>query len=499
MIDLKQILSSFTEEKQQDFIYYLDKKNKRKDAKNIQLVKFLIDDNFSSKEICLKLYSKENKVALHALRKRLFKSLIDYTANINLKEENSIDISLIKHIISARSFLKKGQYKVGYKILDKAELIANEYQLYTILNEIYHTKIEYVNHLKTIDIDEIILKFKENQQQHQLEERLNIAYAKITKTLNEIEHQQKIIDLKSVIETVFKENEITISNELSFKSLYQIIKITNISTIQNFEYWSIEPFLLETYETLRNHKAKDKQLFYHIEVLYVIANTLFRNKKFKQSLEYLELMYLHMHQNKKKHYKDFYLKHQLLVSLNYNYSGNQDFAIQLLTPFIDQKKLDIVSQLDIYLSLIVFYAQKKEIKKAQSLFLKFYHTDKWYIDKAGFDWTIKKNLIEILLQIDLGNIDVVDSRILSFKRNYKEYLKNIHQEKVINYLKLIETYYKNPEIVTSEEFHQKVEKSFTWLDHKKEDIFIMSFFAWLKAKMTKQNVYDVTLELINKK
>ncbi|WP_226789202.1 hypothetical protein [Polaribacter reichenbachii] len=226
---------------------------------------------------------------------------------------------------------------------------------------------------------------------------------------------------------------------------------------------------------------------------------MFRNKKFKQSLAYLELMHLHMLQNKKKYYKEFYLKYQLLIALNYNYSGNQDFAIQLLTPFIDQKNLDLVSQLDIFLAMIVFYAQKNEIKKAHSLFLKFYHTDKWYIEKAGFDWTIKKSLIEILLQIDLGNIDVVDSRILSFKRNYNKYLKNIHQEKVTDYLKLIETYYKNPEIVTSEEFHQKVENSFAWLDHKKEDIFIMSFFAWLKAKMTKQDVYTVTLALINKK
>ncbi|WP_226789203.1 hypothetical protein [Polaribacter reichenbachii] len=248
MINLKQILNSFTEEKQQEFINYLDKKNKRKDAKNIKLVKILIDDKLSSKEISLKLYKRENKVALHALRKRLFKSLIDFTANISLKDENSIDISLIKHIVSARSFLKQGQYKVGYKILDKAELIANEYQLYAILNEIYHTKIEYINLIKTIDIDEIILKFKENQKQHQLEERLNISYAKITKTLNEIEHQQKIVDLKLVIETIFKENEITISDELSFKSLNQIIKITNLTTIQNFEYWSIEPFLLDTYQ-----------------------------------------------------------------------------------------------------------------------------------------------------------------------------------------------------------------------------------------------------------
>ena len=95
MIDLKQILSSFTAEKQKQFVLYLDKKNKRKDAKNIELTSLLLMDNYSSKEISEQLYGKENKVALHALRKRLFSSIIDFTADANMKAENSIDIKLI--------------------------------------------------------------------------------------------------------------------------------------------------------------------------------------------------------------------------------------------------------------------------------------------------------------------------------------------------------------------------------------------------------------------
>ena len=67
MINIKEILHSFTDEKLEEFISYLEKKNKRADTKNIQLVNLLITDNLSSKEICLKLYQKDNKAALHAL------------------------------------------------------------------------------------------------------------------------------------------------------------------------------------------------------------------------------------------------------------------------------------------------------------------------------------------------------------------------------------------------------------------------------------------------
>jgi|TARA_B110000967_G_scaffold209848_1_gene268082 hypothetical protein len=95
MINLKEIIIGFTEEKQQEFISYLDKKNKRKDAKDIQLVNLLRIDALLSKEICIKIYGKENKTTLHALRKRLFDSIINFTANTNLKEESSVDMQLI--------------------------------------------------------------------------------------------------------------------------------------------------------------------------------------------------------------------------------------------------------------------------------------------------------------------------------------------------------------------------------------------------------------------
>ncbi|GAB7256416.1 hypothetical protein [Polaribacter sp. OB-PA-B3] len=497
MINLKEILETFTKENRKEFILYLEKKNKRKGVKNIQLVRLLLSDNFSSTEISLKLYGKQNKVALHALRKRLFKSLIDFTANLSMREENSIDIQLIKYILSARNFLKKGQIKVGYQILDKTENIANEHQLFTILNEIYHTKIEYAHLNKTLNFDNLISTFNDNQKQLFIEDNINIACGKIRISLAKYQQQKSKEDIKALIENILKEQNIIISDSLSFKSLYQIIQITSISTAQKFDYWNIEKFLVDTYSIIKHHKSKDKQLYYHIEVLYLIANVLFRSKKFTESKKYLKLMYFYMNEKKQKYYSDFAPNYHLLLSLNYNYNNQQEKAIELLEPYITKKNISLVSQLDILLSLIVYYYQSDSLQKAKNLLASLYHTDNWYIDQAGIVWTIKKNLIEILLHIDLGNIDLVDSRLISFKRNYSKHLSAINQERVISYLKLIEIYYKNPEIATTIEFYNRVEKSFNWIDRKNEDIFLMSFYAWLKAKMTTQNIYFVTLNLIN--
>ena len=96
MIALKSIIDTFSPDDQQKFVVYLEQKNKRKDTKNIQLFKLLTKDEDDSKSICYQLYKTSQNNAYHALRKRLFQSLIDFTANKNLEDENSIDMQIIK-------------------------------------------------------------------------------------------------------------------------------------------------------------------------------------------------------------------------------------------------------------------------------------------------------------------------------------------------------------------------------------------------------------------
>ncbi len=75
--------------------------------------------------------------------------------------------------------------------------------------------------------------------------------------------------------------------------------------------------------------------------------------------------------------------------------------------------------------------------------------------------------------------------------------KQINQQRVLTYLSFVEIYYKQPENVTSKAFFNKVESAFVWVDAKQEDIFVMSFYAWLKSKMDKQPLYKTTLNLVS--
>lgn len=496
MNDLNHIVSTFSKEDQKRFISFLEKNNKRNDTKNIQLFKHVLNNKLSSKAICFKIYKQENSAAYHALRKRLYRSIIDFVANMSLLDENSVDMQIIKYILASRKCLEHKQYKMAYKILDKAEDLAAEHHLFSLLNEIYHTKIQYSYVNPDVLLDETISEFRQNQKKYFLEDELNIVYAKVRQTLNEVAHTGETTNFQSVLDAILKEHHININESMSFKSLFQLMSIVGLSAFVTNDYLKTEPFLINTYNAILKSKKEGKSVYYHIQILYLIANTLFRNKKFEQSQHYLALMHQEMLNKNKKYYNTFKLKHHLLQALNLNYSDNQNEAIAILQPLIHLKHEDIESLLDIYLSLIVFYFQKNDFKKAHHLFSKFYHTDTWYLEKAGKEWVIKKHLIEILLHIELNHIDLVESRLLSFKRSYSKYLKSINQERVLIYLNFVERYYKNPEKVTSKAFKNTVEAAFEWLSKDKEDIFVMSFYAWLKSKIENENLYTTTLNLV---
>lgn len=495
MNDLNHIVSTFSTENQQRFIAFLEKKNKRKDTKNIELFKLLTKNEFDSKTLCTHIYGSYKKDAYHALRMRLYNSIIDFTANLSLEEESSINMKVIKHLMASRTFLQLKNYKAAYKILDKAEAIADTHLLYPYLNEIYHTKIQYAHTNPSLDIDLLVDKFKKNKKKHLIEDQLNIVIAKIKQNLNNINYKNDIVDFETLVSNTLKKYNIETDN-LSFKALYQLIDIVSLSAFITKDYLKIEPFILNSYQSILNHKHKDTQTYYHIQILYYIANTYFRNKKFEDSMHYLSLMHQQMYLNQKKHLNAFKLKYHLLLSLNFNFTNQQDRAIETLLSFIKIKHVDSEALLDIHLSLTMFYFQKDEFKKAHTLLSKLHHSDKWYSKKIGVEWVINKNLMEILLHIELKNIDLVESKLLSFKRAHFKYLKDIQQDRVITYLGIIETYFKKPEIVNSLDFKHTIETSFEWTPSKREDIFVMSFFAWLKSKMKNQNLYTTTLNLI---
>lgn len=493
---LQEIANMMNDTDKKAFIHYLSKKNKRKDTGNIELFNSLKTDDINITKNILK--DKKSTDAYHALRKRLYDNMIDFMANRSFENDTSQENAVLRLIVVSRLFFEHKLTKTAFKCLAKAEDIALSIEHFSLLNEIYLTQIQFAHFNLSEPIEKIIQKFKANKKKLEYEEQLNLGYAVLRRELAAIYHEGRIVDFQALIKNTIETNGISLKQGLTFKSLYQILFIANEYASINNNYALIQPFVLKSYRFIsKKNDLTDRHLYYHIYILYFIANFYFRNGQFTESLRYLDLMFTELQKQSGKYYQRFCLRYFLLLAFNENYLGHSQKAIEIAEKALSSnKKADPNDSNDIRLMLIVFYIQQNAGRNAVKEMAKLNHTDNWYEKKMGMDWTIKKCLVEILLHAQQENIELALSRIKSFKRRYKKYLLTVDEERVVHYLLFIEQYVMKPEIIQTQKFQKEIEDFIIAAQNGPKDIFIMSFLSWLLAKARRKTVYETTLNLL---
>lgn len=487
MRTISSIIDTLSTEEQQEFLGTLKKKTRRSDAKNGMLFKLIASGH--TNDLDVRLYGKPSKNAYHALCKRLQDSLIDFVASKSFLGETSEELEILKLLLASRIFFEQKQLKVAIKTLEKAEKKALQTDLYSILNEIYQTKTQYAHLNGNWILSEVITASEQNMRSFQQELQLNRAYAAIkselknkgTRTINE-----RII-------AAFSRFHIQIDETLTYKSLFQLMEITTTSAKLQRDFYTVSPFMVEIYGLIaKKGTPTEKHRFYHIKILNLMAVNSFRNKQFQESGRFAEAMEVEMRKEKKRYYRRFEEKLKLIRALNLNYTGHPDKAIDVLKSFEGHSY-------DIELIRAMCFFQQGDFSRVYIIIKGFVHSDDWYEKKMDWMWVLKKNIMEILVLIELDHFDLVLLRIQRFKRRFSKQLGQIGEKRVLTFIRLIENFYESPKVVTTDDFKDKVENSFEWLGKDQEDIFVMSFYAWLKAKMENKNLYGITLELVGQR
>lgn len=494
MNSLSEIVSLMDNSDKKEFIRYLNQKNKRHNVKNISYFKLIETDD---KIKINNLYkNSKNKDAYHALRKRLYDNLIEFMSNRSF-EKNTDEINeALRYLVLSRFFLENGLYKTAFKNLAKAEEKAFQLDQFSLLNEIYQTQIQYLHLQSHFQIDDRREKLSNNLNQIQKEANLNLGYALLRKELQEIHQNKKVVNFKNLVQETLGNLGLSIDEILTYKSLYQILFIANEfgNIHQNFSL--LESFINSSYAFLESKKEhSENHLYYHIQIVYFLANFHFRTNDFSQSQVYLNEMMGLMEKKNSRYFKTFYLRHQLLLSLNLYYTGNSEKAMEMIEIALKKagKEANIEEIYDLKVSLVSFLAQHQDqetLKKLKELT----HTDAWFEKKMGMLWTIRKNLLEILVHVQFENTELALSRIQSFKRRYKKYLYEVKEQRVMDYVLWVEQLVKKPEIAQSSDFKNEVLNRMKWDENK--DPFILSFWAWLISRTEKKTPFEVVLGLV---
>ena len=493
MDNLSTLLKTLNHNDRTQFKHYLVRKNKRTDVKNIQLLDLIETDDIEGVN---KLYNAEkNKDAYHALRKRLQDSLLLFLSQKIFENDHSESYDALRLLVVSRFLLENDVAKVAFKCLNKAERLAESLEQYNLLNELLLLKLQYAHLPGAETLESLSKRFQSNQSHMQLEAKLNMAYAFLRLELQEINLRGKVVNLTNLMILTIRKYKISTRDLMSYKSIYQILVIANEYAAIQQDYRLIERYVKRSNQFIEAQgQGRQSHLFYHISILYFLANYQLRRKDFAASRSYLEEMRRLM-ETDSQYATLFNLRYQLISALNLFYTGSAPDAISTLQGSLSGtrqgSKPEELEDLRICLTMCLALCDDRTALKQLRLLTQ---SDAWYEKKMGMLWTIRKNLMEILIQAQFSNIELAMSRLNSFRRRYRKYLLNTSEQRVLLFLKLVERYLNKPDVAYDERYRDAVYNMLGNLENS--DIFNLSFIAWLIGRWEKKGVYAVVLKLI---
>ncbi|MFK8101326.1 MAG: hypothetical protein AB8G15_02330 [Saprospiraceae bacterium] len=499
MDNLKELIATFSTEDSKAFRVFINRQRKRKQRKDLELFNILQKEPKRLKPAeMVKRLATSNKEAYYAIRKRLIHQLGEFIV-LKRMDEDTTTVSPIMGLISiARYLYDKKADRQAWNYLLKAEALATVNEQVDLLNTIYMLQLEHGALQEDKVLKHIIKKRRENKLRIDEEERAVIAHRLIRNQLDGLLRLGKPLDFNRVISKVLKYCELDETMMQRPKLLYNLIAITRSAYLRNKDFYFFEPYLIDQYNAVKNQHGFTKSTHkYKLHLLYMITHILYRNRKFVEARAYCAEFYKSMNRYNKSHYTLFYPKYILLLAAIKSHTNENAKAIEDLEALKQNKvaRLASTTMLHLHLSLSVCYFNQNEIAQANETIMSIPHTDKWCEKKAGKEWLLKKHLIELLIQYELGNEDIALNRIRAIERYFGDFFKQARYSITKKYLTAIRDYINNPQEI--DKIYKKIVVYFGERPLEQEDLQKMAFFAWLKSKRTQRNYYEVLLETVN--
>ncbi|MBD79813.1 MAG: hypothetical protein CL840_12940 [Crocinitomicaceae bacterium] len=500
MDTIHQIISTFDEEDVVSFRRFLKRTKGNEDRKDLQLFNlFIAKGEESSKEFSALLYPEGNNASYQAVRKRLTKLLTRFIA-LKLLDNDSSEASMVLSLVNmARYLFSHNLSSLGWKYLLKAEKAALKNDLFEILNSIYVLQIQYLQAESGTSYETLIKKWKANKKRLEINEQGEIALSLVTDKIKQAQQSGEFEDIDKLIKNALKDLNLNENYLLQPRFVYNVASMNRRRMLLDKDYFNLEPFIIKQFELINGQVGfQKKHNYYKLGFLYMISHTLYRNKKFDLSLEYLAQLETELKHAAKSQKNEFFSRVILLRANLLLFNSNIDESIRLLSDLLKAKSV-IVSQkdrLNAIVNLGVFHYYKGDFRQTRKVLNDINHSDKWCEKIMGREWVMKKNIMEVILYIELEEFSLVDSRIRYLHRSFRDILHLDKYRRVATYIKFLRKIANSTLTINELSLEEEVEDSFEWIPFETEDIQAIAFYAWLKSKIQKRGNYEVLLELI---
>lgn len=434
-------------------------------------------------------------------RKRIWNSLADFIAWKEMQDHTSPVAKMMSNVSLSRYLFSLRLHKPGWKFLQKAEELAALSERYDILKSIYLLRLENSMYEYAEDISVTIKKIESNNKLLQTDENILIATNVIRNRLNEMKEMPEKISFSNIIEETLTQFDLSFSSFRSARQIHDLLVIIRSTHLVANNLHNFEIFASAQYERIMINNGFDVfNHYYKLEILYMLAHANFRNRNFLRTMDFLEELNLNINLFNNDFYSRYFPKYIAMKSNLLALQGENKTSIELCENILKNKKLklSIKDAYNINLNLAVFYFNEKKYKQANRLFLFTPHSDDFLQKRMGAEWVMRKNLINAIIQYDLGHEEICLSIIHKMEKKYADVLRMHQYERPKNYLHLIKQFVKDPYSFSKNKFYTDAEKHLFTQDFDLEEYKMIGFYSWLKSKAEKTDYYKTLLELINK-
>jgi len=371
-----------------------------------------------------KLYGTTgDKNTYYRLKNRLQEDLCDTLTLLHFGKEETNDIHRL--ICVYNILYRKDKFELAYYFLRKAEKKALQTNDYELLDLIYTNAVKLSNDILSINPEEYVALQSENalliNRMRQMDQVLAVLNYRIKLTQNFQKGNETL--LKMVDKTVrdFAKDK-TINDNRNFQ--IKIYRAISQAMLQKQHFKELEPFLLKTYNTFQAKGWFDKSTHdAHLQMLVYICNTLFKNRKFEESIRYAKMLGEEINKYDGMLYEKYVFFYYNSLANNYSQT-NTNKALGVLDEFehVNRKSKSSYYEQFIHLHRATFLFDLHKYPEAVKSMIKLYVNDNY--KRADRNFKFKIEIAEVIMQYESRDYGTVLRRIKQVKKSYKDILKD---------------------------------------------------------------------------
>lgn len=425
-----------------------------------------------------KIYKGEDKNAFYRLKNRLTN---DINKSLTIHHFDDDDFIYACHMLALyRFFSSRNLWNESHYYLRKAESCAVSMENFELLDLIYGEYIRLSHETLHINPELYIKKRMENQQQLMQIRAIDDLLAAVTYRLkvsqNLSTRKSPLLDLlQKSIDNFVKDKDLRKSPTLRFR----LYKAVSQLLLQQHDYEALEEYLLTVYPEFEKDKLFDKSNHdLKLQMLTYIVNTLFKNNKLKQSLQYAEKLKSAMEEYHHLLYDKYIFFYYNALVINYSQLNPQK-AREILEDLKDNEKIISNSfyHLFVYLNLAVILFTLKHYKDAAKHISRLYLLEGYKTAQPALK--LKIHIAELIIRYQLGDLEVLTSKLQLVKKDFTSLLNS---EEMLNEKEIITII---TELITNKRSKKLKERIQRFLEAESPagegDAEVISYRNWLQG------------------